>query len=91
MSGEVLDDDSLIHRKWCPLIESYMKLPKKLIEQIELKEGAQVEMHLSQSALPVSTHTKPKYKIEDLMAEMPEGMPIDEKWENMPSVGLETQ
>ena len=68
-----------------------MKPPKQLIEQIELKEGAQVEMHSSQSALPASTHSRPKYKIEDLMAEMPEGMPFDEKWDTMPSVGLETQ
>ena len=36
-------------------------------------------------------HPTPKYKLEDLIAEMPDGLPIIEEWENMPSVGLENQ
>ena len=38
-------------------------------------------------------HPRPKYKLEDLIAEMPDGLPIIviEEWENMPSVGLENQ
>ena len=33
--------------------------------------------------------SRSKYKIEDLMAEMPDGLPMVDGWETMPSVGLE--
>lgn len=32
---------------------------------------------------------KPKYKLEDLIAEMPEGLPVLQEWDTMPTVGQE--
>lgn len=33
--------------------------------------------------------TRPRYKLADLMAEMPEGLPRVEGWDETPSVGLQ--
>ena len=66
-----------------------MTIPKAFIEQNGLKEGAQVELLLSGKTLTVAAKSRLKYKLEDLIAEMPDGLPIIEEWENMPSVGLE--
>ena len=33
--------------------------------------------------------TRRRYKLADLMAEMPQGFPLAEGWEEMPAVGLE--
>jgi hypothetical protein len=35
------------------------------------------------------TPTRRRYKLVDLMAEMPHGLPLAEGWEEMPVVGLE--
>ena len=32
---------------------------------------------------------KPKFKLEDLIAEMPEGLPVLQEWDTMPPVGKE--
>ena len=32
---------------------------------------------------------RPKYQLNDLLAEMPEALPMVEGWDDMPSVGLE--
>jgi hypothetical protein len=32
---------------------------------------------------------KPKYKLEDLIAEMPAGLPIHKEWDTIPPVGKE--
>jgi hypothetical protein len=41
--------------------------------------------------MPLETPTKPKYKLTDLLAEMPNGLPSAPGWEVMPAVGLETE
>jgi antitoxin ChpS len=40
--------------------------------------------------MTVEAPTKPRYKLADLMAEMPQGLPSVEGWDEMPSVGLES-
>lgn len=66
-----------------------MTVPKAFIEQNGLKEGSQVELHLSGKKMTVEAPTRPRYKLADLMGEMPEGLPKVHGWEDMPSVGLE--
>jgi len=41
------------------------------------------------AAIECRLSIRSKYKIEDLMAELPEGLPMVDGWETMPSVGLE--
>jgi len=66
-----------------------MTVPKVFIDQNGLSDGSQVELHLSGRKMTVEAPTRPRYKLADLMAEMPEGLPRVEGWEETPSVGLE--
>jgi antitoxin ChpS len=66
-----------------------MTVPKVFIDQNGLGEGSQVELHLLGNKMTVEAPTRPRYKLADLMAEMPEGLPRVEGWDEMPSVGLE--
>lgn len=66
-----------------------MTVPKVFVEQNGLGEGSQVELHLQGRKMTVEAPTRPHYKLADLMAEMSEGLPRVEGWEEMPSVGLE--
>ena len=66
-----------------------MTVPKSFIEQNGLNEGSQVELRLHGKKMTVEAPTRPRYKLADLMAEMPEGLPRVEGWDEMSSVGLE--
>ncbi|HOY02362.1 AbrB/MazE/SpoVT family DNA-binding domain-containing protein [Zoogloea sp.] len=67
-----------------------MTVPKAFIDQNGLGEGSQVELHLLGNKMTVEAPTRPRYKLADLMAEMPEGLPRVEGWDEMPSLGLES-
>jgi antitoxin ChpS len=66
-----------------------MTVPKAFIEQNGLFDGSQVELHLTGKTMTVEASPKPRYKLADLMAEMPDGLPQVEGWEDMPAIGLE--
>lgn len=66
-----------------------MTVPKAFIDQNGLSDGSQVELHLAGKRMTVEAPTRPRYKLADLMAEMPQGLPRVEDWDEMPSVGLE--
>lgn len=67
-----------------------MTVPKAFIEQNQLKDGSQVELSLEGKRMTVDAPTKKKYKLEDLMAEMPAGkLPMAEGWDNIVPVGRE--
>lgn len=66
-----------------------MTVPKVFIEQNGLAEGSQVELHLAGKKMTVEAPTRRRYKLADLMAEMPQGLPLAEGWEEMTTVGLE--
>lgn len=66
-----------------------MTVPKSFIEQNGLSEGSQVELHLHGKKMTIEAPTRPRYKLADLMAEMPEGLPRVEGWDEMSAVGLE--
>ncbi|HNS58187.1 MULTISPECIES: AbrB/MazE/SpoVT family DNA-binding domain-containing protein [Nitrosomonas] len=66
-----------------------MTVPKSFIEQNGLSEGSQVELHLHGKKMTVEAPARPRYKLADLMAEMPKGLPRVEGWDEMSPVGLE--
>lgn len=66
-----------------------MTVPKAFIDQNGLGEGSQLELHLMGKKMTVEAPTRPRYKLVDLMAEMPQGLPRVEDWDAMPPVGLE--
>ena len=66
-----------------------MTIPKTLIEQNGLSDGSKVELRLSGKKLLVEAPVKPRYKLADLMAEMPARLPKVRGWDEMPVVGRE--
>lgn len=66
-----------------------LTVPRAFIEQNGLREGSQVELHLLGKQLIVEAPTRPWYKLEDLLAEMPDGFPLVQGWDEMPPSGLE--
>jgi antitoxin ChpS len=66
-----------------------MTIPKAFIEQNGLSDGSQVDLHLSGKKMTVEAPSRPRYRLSELMAEMPDGLPRVEGWEEMPPVGLE--
>ena len=52
--------------------------PKAFLDHNHLREGPQVERH-----------NRPRYKLDDLLAQMPEGLPRVEGWEDMRATGQE--
>lgn len=66
-----------------------MTIPKVFIEQNNLKEGSKVDLYLSGNKMAVEAPSRPHYKLADLLNEMPEGLPMVNGWDGMPSVGLE--
>jgi antitoxin ChpS len=67
-----------------------MTVPKAFIEQNHLQEGSQVELSLEGNRMTIDAPTKKRYKLEDLMAEMPAGkLPMVEGWDNLVPVGRE--
>ncbi|VWX32652.1 Growth regulator [Limnobacter sp. 130] len=66
-----------------------MTIPKTFIEQNKLSEGSQVELVLSGKKLVIEATQKPKYRLADLLAEMPAELPQAEGWDTLPDVGEE--
>lgn len=66
-----------------------MTVPKAFISQNGLREGSQVELRLTGQTMTVEAPKRTRYKLANLMAEMPQGLPRTEGWEEMPSVRLE--
>ena len=66
-----------------------MTIPKAFIEQNGLFDGSQVELNLAGKTMTVEATPKRRYKLADLMAEMPDGLPRVDGWEETPDVGLE--
>jgi len=66
-----------------------MTVPKAFIEQNRLREGSQVELLLEGARLTVSASGKRRYKLEDLLEEMPGALPRVDGWDAMRRAGKE--
>jgi antitoxin ChpS len=67
-----------------------MTVPKSFIEQNNLQEGSKVELSLEGPLMTVNAPRKPRYKLADLMAEMPAGkLPMVDGWDTLKPVGQE--
>ena len=66
-----------------------MTVPKAFIEQNQLQEGSQVDLLLEGSRMTVHAASKRRYKLEDLLAEMPGRLPRAKGWDAMRPVGKE--
>ena len=66
-----------------------MTVPKVFIEQNRLQEGSQVDLLLEGARMTVSAPRKLRYKLQDLLAEMPGKLPRVDGWDEMKRVGKE--
>ena len=66
-----------------------MTVPKAFIEQNQLQEGSQVDLLLEGARMTVSAPRKHRYKLEDLLAEMPGELPRVDGWEEIHPAGME--
>ena len=64
-------------------------VPKAFVDQNGLGEGSQVDLQILGKKMIVTAPTRRRYKLADLLAEMPQGLPRVEGWDDLPSVGLE--
>ena len=67
-----------------------MTVPKAFIEQNQLQEGSQVDLLLEGARMTVSASRKRRYKLEDLLSEMPGELPRVEGWDAMRRAGKES-
>lgn len=66
-----------------------LTLPPIFLDQLHLQPGAAVGLAIDHGRLIVEPKPKPRYSLAQLMAEMPDGLPRAEGWDELPSVGLE--
>jgi antitoxin ChpS len=67
-----------------------MTVPKPFIEQNHLQEGSQVNLLVEGVRMTVSAPQRKRYKLKDLLAEMPAKLPRVKAWDAMKPVGKET-
>lgn len=67
---------------------SAIRLPQAILEQFDMRENDKFDVIIENQSLTLRP-SKKGYSISELMAEMPDGLPMIEEWENMPAVGLE--
>lgn len=66
-----------------------LTVPREFVHRHGLADGSRVALHLVGKRMIVELPSRPCYKLADLFAEMPEGLPRMEEWEQIPSVGAE--
>ena len=66
-----------------------MTIPKPFVEQNSLHEGSQVDLLLEGARMTISAPRVRRYKLDELLAEMPDGMPRVEGWDALQPAGKE--
>ena len=66
-----------------------MTVPKAFIEQNQLQDGSKVDLMLEGARMTVSAPRKQRYKLAELLAEMPGKMPRVDGWDALEPVGKE--
>lgn len=66
-----------------------MTVPKAFTDQNGLTEGAQVDLQLNGTTMIVEVPRRPRYSLVELLAEMPDGLPRIDGWDEMPCLGQE--
>ncbi|WP_440030384.1 AbrB/MazE/SpoVT family DNA-binding domain-containing protein [Chromobacterium amazonense] len=66
-----------------------VRLPAALLEQIGAAVGSALDVTVTKDGLLLKPERRPRYKLADLLAEMPGELPRAEGWDAMPTVGQE--
>lgn len=67
-----------------------MTVPRAFVEQNSLHEGSQVDLVVEGASMTVNAPRARRYKLDELLAEMPGEMPRVEGWDAMMPVGRES-
>jgi antitoxin ChpS len=67
-----------------------LAVPPAFLDQLHLQSGAAVGLSVDQGRLVVEPRPKPRYTLAQLLAEMPQGLPRADGWDEMPAAGLES-
>lgn len=70
----------LIIQKWDN--GAAIKLPGLMLEQLGVKIGDSIEVQVQTNTLTLNV-AKPRYKLDDLLAQMPEGLPMVDSWDEI--------
>jgi antitoxin ChpS len=65
-----------------------MTVPKAFIDQNSLGDGSKVKLQLDGAKMTVEAKSRPRYKLDDLIAEMSGCLPRVEGWEVAQSVEI---
>lgn len=65
-----------------------VRLPAVMLAQMGARIGDAFEVDFANGQATIRL-ARPKYRLADLMAEMPDGLPRAEGWDAMPDVGRE--
>jgi antitoxin ChpS len=65
-----------------------IRLPSAMLSQLGVKVGDVLDVDMAEKIARLQA-AKPKYELAALLAEMPEGLPMIEGWDDMMQVGKE--
>ena len=65
-----------------------IKLPAAMLKHLGVKIGDTIELNVH-SGSTILRIAKPKYRLEDLLAQMPNGLPLVDNWDKILPVGKE--
>lgn len=66
-----------------------MTMPKGFVDDNQLEDGSQVELSMAGREMTVKAATRPRYRLADLLAETPNGLPRLDGWLESDDVGKE--
>lgn len=66
-----------------------VRFPKEIISRLGLEIGDELQTEIQGQTIVIKAARRPKYKLSELLAEMPDGAPRVEGWDEMPDVGRE--
>lgn len=66
-----------------------VRLPQAILAQLHIRENDSLSMELQPDGLMLKPIRRQKYRIEDLMAEMDEELPMVDGWDTIKACGKE--
>lgn len=66
-----------------------VRLSAEMVKQLGVKIGDTLEAEIRDNELVVRAAKRPRYRLSDLLAEMPQQPPRAEGWDEMPAAGGE--
>ncbi len=67
-----------------------IRIPQAILAQFHIQENDRFDVEINEQFLVLRPVVKKEgYSLRQLMAEMPDGLPMVNEWNDMPDVGLE--